>query len=205
MKISALIFLALAISGAATAGRVQTDDGDYGDAPSFLYQNRCLDINGALLVPAVNCAMTGAAFIDSDTGTELVYDFIIDGDRSNFTLTLTGTEAFPADDPPRYAYGAFACDPFSDIQCGPDPTLQLAAGSPALSLDGMTATFDVTGTNSGATPFVFFVVEPDRSGTVTAQITQNTGSTPEPGSFSLFFGAGLAVLAFGGRRLAKAL
>ncbi len=206
MKISALIFLALAISGAATAGRVQTDDGDYGENPIFLHQNQCLGINGALLIPAVNCAMTGEAFIDSSTDTEIVYDFMIDGDRSNFTLTLTGTESFPADDPPRYAYGAFACtDSSSVVQCGPDPTSQLAAGSPTLSLNGMTATFDVTGTNSGTAPFVFFVVEPDRSGTVTAQITQNASSTPEPGSFSLVFGAVLAVVAFGGRRMVQCL
>jgi hypothetical protein len=203
MKICALVFLALAMSGAATAGRVQTDDGDYGEAPTFLYQNECLSINGAVVAPP--CAMTGEAFVDSDTETYVVYDFMIDGDRSNFTLALTGTEAFPADDPPRWAYGAFACDLSSDVQCGADPTLQLAVGSPTLSADGMTATFDVTGTNSGATPFVFFAVEPDDSGTVTARITENASSTPEPGSLSLVFGAGLAVVAFGRRRLAKAL
>lgn len=206
MKISALLFLALAIAGTATAARLQTDDGDYGDSPSFLSQNECLDVNGALLSPAVNCAMTGGVFVDSVTGSEIIYDFVIDGNRSNFTLTLTGTEAFPSDDPPRYAYGAFACDPFSDVQCGPDPTSQLAVGSPTLSLNGMTATFDVTGTNSGANPFVFFVIEPDTLGTVTARITANTtSSTPEPGSLFLFSGAALAVAAYGRRRLAKAL
>jgi hypothetical protein len=206
MKTCALVFLALAVSGAATASRVQTDNGDYGDAPTFLNQNQCLGVTGALLTPAVNCAMTGENYINSANETELVYDFLINGNRSNFTLTLTGSEAFPADNNQSpFSYGAFSCDPFSDVQCGPDPTSQLALGSPALSSNGMTVTFDVTGTNNGTTPFVFFVVEPDTSGVVTAQITQNTSSTPEPGSFSLVFGAGLTVVAFGGRRLAKAL
>jgi opacity protein-like surface antigen len=204
MKICALVCLALAISGAASANtRVQTDDGDYGDSPTFLNPDQCLGINGALLTPAVNCAMTGEDYIDSANDTELVYDFLIDGNRSNFTLTLTGSEAFPADNNQfPFSYGAFSCDTFSDVQCGPDPTSQLALGSPTLSSNGMTVTFDVTGTNNG---FDFFVVEPDTSGKVTAQITQNTSSTPEPGSFSLVFGAGLAVAAFGLRRLAKAL
>jgi hypothetical protein len=207
MKTCALVCLALAMSGAATAaGRLQTDDGDYGDVPTFLNQDQCLGINGALLTPAVNCAMTGEDYIDSANDTELVYDFLIDGNLSNFTLTITGTEAFPADNNQfPFSYGAFACDKFSDVQCGPDPTSQLALGSPALSSNGLTVTFDVTGTNNGSTPFDFFVVEPDSSGTVTARITQNTSSTPEPGSFSLVFGAGLAVAAFGLRGLAKAL
>jgi hypothetical protein len=197
MKNWALVFLALATSGAATAGRMQTDNGDYGDDPTFLNRNQCLGVTGAVLTPAVNCAMTGEDYIDSANDTQLVYDFLIVGDRSNFTLTLTGSEVFPADNNEfPYSYGAFSCDPFSNVQCGPDPTSQLALGSPTLSLNGMTATFNVTGTNNGTTPFVFFAVEPD---------TQNTSSTPEPGSFSLVFGAGLAVLAFGGRRLAKAL
>jgi|HubBroStandDraft_6_1064221.scaffolds.fasta_scaffold204165_2 hypothetical protein len=201
MKTCALVFLALAMSGAATANRLQTDDGDYGDDPTFLNKNQCLGVSGTLLSPAVNCAMTGEDYINSANDTQLVYDFLIDGNRSNFTLTLTGSEAFPADNNEfPFSYGAFSCDAFSDVQCGPDPTSQLALGSPALSSNGMTATFDVTGTNNGTTPFVFFVVEPDTSGTVTGQITPNVSSTPEPGSFFLVFGAGLAIVAFCSRR-----
>ncbi len=88
---------------------------------------------------------------------------MIDGNCSNFTSdTKLACEAFPADNNQfPYSYGAFSCDPFSNVQCGPDPASQLAAGSPALSSNGLTVTFKVTGTNNGTNPFVFFVVEPD--------------------------------------------
>ena len=75
MKTWALVFLALATSGAATAGRMQTDDGDYGDSPTFLHQHQCLDVTGALLIPAVNCAMTGEDYIDSVTTLSLSTTF----------------------------------------------------------------------------------------------------------------------------------
>jgi hypothetical protein len=147
--------------------------------------------------------MTGEDFIDSGTDVKHVFDFLIDGNRSNFTLTLTGTEVFAPENPPFFSYGAFVCtNAQSQVQCGPDPTDQMAAGSPTLSLDGKIATFDVTGANNA---FVFFAVEPDQEGTVTATITQNTSSVPEPGSFSLMVLAGLAAAALGRRKLARLL
>lgn len=203
MKVYPLVFLALTLATVASAARLAQDDGDYGDKPEFaLPHTQCLDASGS---PAAICAMTAEDWKDSVLGVEHVFDFLIVGDRSNFTLTLTGTEAFPADDPPRWSFGAFACNPFSFVQCGPDPTSQMAAGSPTLSLDGKIVTFDVTGANDPNHPFVFFAVEPDIEGSVTATLTANASATPEPGTFSLVFGAGLAVAALGRRRLAKLL
>jgi hypothetical protein len=203
MKVYPLVFLALTMATVASASRLAQDDGDYGDTPIFsLPHPQCLDASGS---PAAICAMTAEDWKDSVFGVKHVFDFLIVGDRSNFTLTLTGTEPFaPEPDPDnssRLSYGAFACNQFSVIQCGPDPTSQMAAGSPTLSLDGMTATFDVAGTNDGNHPFVFFAVE----GSVTATLTANASAVPEPGTFSLIFGAGLAVAALGRRRLAKLL
>jgi hypothetical protein len=167
--------------------------------------------------------MTEEDFIASSNSADHVFDFMINSSISNFTLTLAGSVAFVPESspPPPFSYGAFTCaslpnptgSPTDNPQCGPDPTSQLAGGSPTLSADGKTVTFDVTGTNND---FVFFVVAPEpvstatafnadsiTEPTVTATITSNTTTTPEPKSLPILAAALVAVIALNGRRLAN--
>ncbi len=219
----AIVGLALLMSGTLNATRLQQDFSDYGVAPTFLSQNVCLDANGA--VTAGTCALTAEDYIASNNDTQHVFDFKVDGNISNFTLTLTGSVPFITD--PNggsgfFAYGAFNCKPIDPSftnppQCGPDPSGAMAAGSPTLSADGLTITFNVSGANDN---FVFFGILPepvqtdlvnlnfaplspvstcspsDGEPAVCAKLTLNTSEVPEPVTLPVLLAAGAAVAVF---------
>ncbi|MBZ5609832.1 MAG: PEP-CTERM sorting domain-containing protein [Acidobacteriia bacterium] len=211
----ALVGLALLMSGTVQASRLQQDFSDYGVTPGFFNQNVCLDANGN--PTGGTCALTAEDYLASNDPTLHVFDFKVDGAISNFTLTLTGSVPFVADPNSGtgfWAYGALLCkaiDPSftNPPQCGPDPTSAMASGSPTLSGDGMTATFNVSGSNND---FVFFAILPEpvldltqdilpldvpTEPTVTAKLTLNTSEVPEPSTLPVvLLAAGTAITVF---------
>ncbi len=162
----ALFGLALLLAGALQASRLQQDFSDYGVSPTFFNQGICLDANGA--VTGGTCALTAEDYLASNDPTHHVFDFRVEGNVSNFVLTLTGSvplilDPNPDDNPALafWAYGALVCKPIDPSftnppQCGPEPPS--ATTTYSLSADGMTATFTVGGANDPAHQYVFFAI-----------------------------------------------
>jgi hypothetical protein len=211
-KSSTLIGLALAMSTAGYASRLAQDNSDYGNAGPDC-------TSGA--TPGFSCVLPtgliGQDFSYSNNSNfdvdYQIFDFQVTAtDLSNFTLTLTGTVPFAADqlfepgDVQFYGYGTFACsdDDLIGSLCGPDTT-DLVSVSPGTNDGGVSSVqFTVPGNGNG---FTFYVAEdvgdvPDPI--VTASIAPNTSPVPEPSSLP-FLAAGVAVVALSRRRLAKLL
>jgi len=161
--------------------------------------------------------MTEQVFTSSTIPGDSVVDVLINEAISNFTLTLTGYDTSSTlSQSPFGAFTLFTAKPAftkqpcdtntnpgdtSGGQCGPAPDSQLAAGSPTANSVLDQVTFDVTGTNQGGDKgFVFFEIAPS-GGKVSAVITPNPVTTPEPALLPILGVALLAMLAFKRRRL----
>jgi hypothetical protein len=189
----------LGFSVAASASKINTSTSSYG-SPS----DDTVTVLGNLTEQNYDFSFLG--------GFE-VFDFLVNTDVSNFTLTLTGAAPFLADDtsnvPPEFfGFGAFitgSCSTFA--QCGPDPTL--APYNATSSLPGSDGTdtkvsFKVAGDGKG---LVFFAIEPEGdsglNNLVTAKITPNTATTPEPRLWPVLGLAFLGLVGFRRFRSAK--
>jgi hypothetical protein len=189
----------LGLSVASSASKINTSTSSYG-SPS----DDTVTVIGNLTEQNYAFAFEG--------GFE-VFNFLVNTDISNFTLTLTGDAPFIADDtandPPLFfGFGAFvtgSCSTFA--QCGPDPTLPPYDATASLpGSDGTVnkVSFNVVGDGKG---LVFFAVEPEGStglnNLVTAKITPNTSTVPEPRLWPFLGLAFLGLLAFRRFRSAK--
>lgn len=184
------IVLALATVGSAFAGKVSIAGSPYGDPTGH---------------PEVNCTApqcilpAGVTMTEQDFpfsfGPGEVFYFKVTSDVSNFTLTLLGSENFLADDtndPPDF-FGFGALCPGGDVAPCNQTTM-----TPDFS-DGTsnTVSFSIPGNGNGLT---FFAVEPAASNSttfvndiraldaapfVTATLTLNSNTVPEPSSLAL--------------------
>ncbi len=187
------IGLLLGFAAAASAGGIRTSSSPYGNPSSS--------------TPVVDGDVTEQDYAFSFLGGYQVFDFLVNTDIGNFTLTLTGDAPFLADDtadiPPEYfGFGAFVPNNNSCAtggQCGPDPNLAPYNASASLGSSDGTATqvtFTVAGDGKG---LVFFAIEPETNGVnnfVTAQISPITAA-PEPSFWPvlalLFLGLGVGL------------
>jgi hypothetical protein len=184
------IVLALATVGSAFAGKVSIAGSPYGD-PTGHPEVNCTAPE--CILPA-GVTMTEQDFPFSFGPGEAFY-FKVTSDVSNFTLTLLGAENFVADDtsntPPEF-FGFGALCPGGDVAPCNQTTM-----TPDFS-DGTTnkVSFSVPGNGNGLS---FFAVEPAASNSttfvndiraldalgVTATLTLNSSSVPEPSSLAL--------------------
>jgi len=208
MKSYVLVCLAAALSTVGSAAVIQQDNSDYGNSGPD-----CTTVAGN------NCNLTQAPGVigqtfgfsgNSDNNVNFqVFDFQITTNPSNFTLTLTGTLPFAADQTLSssqqiYGFGMFVCglDDFPSSLCTPSGTDLSHVTSNPTSSNGSenSVTFTVPGNGQN---MVFFVLENEPSDPTVTAILRTASSVPEPGSFSLVFGAALVFAALGRRRLAR--
>jgi hypothetical protein len=211
MKAYALVVcLAVALTTAVSAAVIQQDNSDYGNSGPD-----CTTVEGNNCILTAAPGVIGQTFAfsgNSDFEVNFqVFDFQITTNPSTFTLTLTGTLPFVADqtltngntNQQIYGFGMFVCGPddFPSSLCTPTGTdLSAVTANPATSNgreDSVTFTVPGNGQN-----MVFYVLENETTDpTVTATLVTN--STPEPSSFSLVLGAALFLAALGRRSLAR--
>jgi hypothetical protein len=202
-----VVCLAVALSTAVSAAVIQQDNSDYGN-----FGPNCTTVVGN------NCDLTQAPGVigqsfpfsgnSNDEVNFQVFDFQITTNPSNFTLTLSGTLPFAADqtfgNQRVFGFGMFVCGPddFPTSLCTPSGTdlSAVTANPPASNGSENSVTFTVPGNGQN---MVFFVLENDTTDPTVTAILRSTTATPEPSSFSLVFGAALVFAAFGRRRLAR--
>jgi hypothetical protein len=205
----ALIGLALALSTAGYANRLQQDNSDYGNAgPNCTTTVGFLcDLSGAPGLIGQDFGYSGNS--DFDVNYQ-VFDFQVTSDITNFTLTLSGSLDFAPDqvfdtDVPFYGFGTFECNSgdLGTSLCGPDAT-GLVSTSPGTS-DGTekSVQFYVPGDGKDLTFYIVEDLGTTEDPTVTAKITPN--AVPEPGSLPFLAAAGIAVAVLGRRRFATLL
>ena len=213
MKLLALGGLALMMTGASYAALVQDDNSDYG--------NQGFDCTDSVHSSKFLCNLTsapglfGEQFSASFSSDFHVWDFDVVNNLSNFTLTLTGSLPFIANQTVNgqkvNGFGMFVCsagetsNPVSGERiCTPSGDYSSAVipspdnGNSAAS----TVSFTVPGNGQG---FVFFVVSEasiDSTATVTATIT-SAATVPEPSSWSLVIAGLIAVGFLAKRKLAN--
>lgn len=185
------IVLAIATVGSAFAGKVSIATSQYGDPTG----HDPVDCSSPTCILPAGATMTEQDFPFS-FGPGQVFYFQVTSDVSNFTLTLLGLENFIADDtendPPEFfGFGAFC--PGGDVA-----PCNLTTMTPDFS-DGTSnkVSFTVPGNGNGLT---FFAVEPGASNStdfvndiraldvtspVTATLTLNSNTVPEPSSLAL--------------------
>jgi len=237
LKGFALITLALAMSTAGYASRLSDDSSDFG---IFKTMNACIaplsppQANSCVYVSSVpGGSINGQFFQDTSNNTNWwIFDFLVQGNISNFTLTVNlGNTPLILDSGSNtsgpWAYGAFTGSAVNPCQtntspwttsenmfCGPDPTNAL--GGITQQNDGQVpakdgsnnplfnqVTFNVTGSN-GTNGFVFFVVA-DEDAALNLNLTPNTSAVPEPGSLPMLAAAGIGIALLSRKRLARRL
>jgi len=194
-----LVALMAASVGAQAVGKLATANSNYGFG-NFGTDNQtpsstCLNLD------SITCLLTEQTYYATDSQSLAVYDFKINSDLSDFTLTLDGDAPLFTPD----TFGAFICDPnFPDnpVQCGPDATNLATAVALA---DGQGAAFSVPGDGKGLVFFVGLdqpvsVDPPPNPMNVTASLQFN--GVPEPNLFPILGLGGVAVLWFRRRRVA---
>jgi hypothetical protein len=178
------LFICLSVGANAARAANNSDYGVNGGTTT------CFDVlSNGTFSSAVTCPgdVETQAFTASTNDAVYVYEIT---DISNFTLTLNSSVPF-------IDFGEFACDTHSSttILCSHAVTVN---GNPQPS-PASTVVFDGTG-NDPKDPFVFFAVQCTASSfstctspgpaTVTATITRETSTVPEP-RFLPLFGFGL--------------
>jgi hypothetical protein len=195
---SALLFAVLyfAVSGAVRASLLEQESSSYGfttltDSSQITpITDTCLNLNGTNANAYLSCGgfpMIGQTYFQNASQVSAgqsraeIFDFKINSDVTDFTISLTGTEPFY-----NQAAGLFVCNPGADPNCTNsqvwfstvDPlTLGVSSSSPGTNA----AAFTVPGDGNG---LVFFAVEPNGTGKVTADITLSDPA-PEPGTLVL--------------------
>jgi hypothetical protein len=184
-KYCAYAGLLLGLSAVLSASAIKTSGSSYGDPDPA--GSVC---GGSCILPSgVTALMQNYAYSD---GPGEVFSFQITSDTSDFSITLTGSDVFTAV-PGDIAFGAFVCPNGGYTPCGADPTGFVTASadaSTAVGLDSVTFTVDGDGKD-----LVFFAIETEPptgvTNQVTAAVTLNTSTVPEPGLFPIL---GLAVV-----------
>ncbi len=205
-----IIGLALSMSSAVFASRLQQDNDDYGNlgpacpSPGVGIENSCI-LNTA------SSNLVAQTFGFSDSQDFQVFDFQVTS-GSNYTLTLTGTNLIPSDatisgfQSGLDAFGMFICgmDDIDGSLCTPSTAdTSGVTFSPSTGSNGTidSVTFTVVGGTAG---FTFYVMqELTTDPTVTATYTPNGAAVPEPATVPLLLLGGLATVLFGRRRLAR--
>jgi len=212
-----IIGLALGMSTAAFATRLQQDNDDYGsqgpDCTLAASSGFACDLTNASGLFGEQFPYTFNNTFDVNFH---VWDFELTSDISNFTLTLTGSIPFATDQTLTspdltedfFGYGLFLCgvdetnDPSSGNRICTTSDVSTAGVSASL-INSSEVQFTVSGDGKG---LVFYVAESlpvVEDPTVTAAITPNGVATPEPGTVPLLLAGGLALVLFGRRRLAR--
>lgn len=209
---SALLFAVLyfAVSGSVRASILEQESSSYGfttltDGSQIApITDTCLNLDGTNANAYLSCGgfpMIGQTYFQDPSqvipgqSRAEIFDFKINSDITDFTITLTGTEPFY-----NQAAGLFVCNPGADPNCSNsqvwfstvDP---LALGVSSSSMGTSAAGFTVPGDGNG---LVFFAVEPNGTGNVTADITAAditlSDPTPEPGTLVLLSFCLVAIL-----------
>jgi len=197
LKCIQLFSLALFVAGLANANRLETDDSQYGFAPT--------DIAPVVFTPGV--LLTQQTFFQTQS-TVQIFDFKINTNITNFALTLTGDVPFANNG---NAFGAFSVctnvthgDATEIVQCGPNPAAQGVTFTPddlAVTDSTRVVTFTIPGSCEGC---VFFAAE-NQTGARPFSVQASVAfATPEPRSW-LLLASGLLILALQRRRLTRLL